>query len=30
MTKEVVKKAGKKTQSQDLKQDDTASDLPWN
>ena len=28
--KEVVKKAGKKTQSQDLKQDDTASDLPWN
>ena len=28
--KEAVKKAGKKTQSQDLKQDDTASDLPWN
>jgi replicative DNA helicase len=28
--KEVVKKAGKKTQNTDLKQDDTASDLPWN
>jgi hypothetical protein len=28
--KEVVKKAGKKEQSQNLKQDDTASDLPWN
>ena len=28
--KEVVKKAGKKTKTGDLKQDDTASDLPWN
>jgi hypothetical protein len=28
--KEVVKKAGKKAHSQDLKQDDTSSDLPWN
>jgi hypothetical protein len=28
--KEVVKKAGKKSQSQDLKQDDTSADLPWN
>jgi hypothetical protein len=28
--KEVVKKAGKKTKTDDLKQDDTSSDLPWN
>ena len=28
--KEVVKKAGKKTHTTDLKQNDTASDLPWN
>ena len=28
--KEIIKKAGKKTQSQDLKQDDTNADLPWN
>jgi hypothetical protein len=28
--KEVVKKTGKKTKIDDLKQDDTASDLPWN
>jgi hypothetical protein len=28
--KEVVKKAGKKIKSDELKQDDTASDLPWN
>jgi hypothetical protein len=28
--KEVVKKAGKKTKTDDLKQDDTNADLPWN
>jgi replicative DNA helicase len=28
--KEVVKKAGKKSKSEDLKQDDTNADLPWN
>jgi hypothetical protein len=28
--KEVVKKAGKKSKSEDLKQDDTSADLPWN
>jgi hypothetical protein len=28
--KEVVKKAGKKAHTTDLKQNDTASDLPWN